>query len=169
MLLTTPVPHEEAARLIRGKLPATRKLFDAMAPELQAAAVVITGVEDLHAIERVRNLVAEIPEGFKAPADTSLAQAVQSEVHPARVGLYDLRSGEQLLRLHRTVYVTVPAIPGDAATVEAQRRQILNCALAQEVSAAISGQLTRASAPASPPRSAGGTRPRARSSPPPAP
>jgi SPP1 gp7 family putative phage head morphogenesis protein len=63
MLLTTPVPHAEAARLIRGKLPATRKLFDAMAPELQAAAVVITGVEDLHAIERVRNLVAEIPEG----------------------------------------------------------------------------------------------------------
>lgn len=63
MLLTTPAPHDEAARLIRGKLPATRQIFDAMAPELQAAAVVITGVEDLHAIERVRNLVAGIPEG----------------------------------------------------------------------------------------------------------
>ncbi len=82
-------------------------------------------------------VVDEIPEGFKAPADTSLAQAVQSEVHPARVGLYDLRSGAQLLRLHRTVDITVPAIPGDAATIEAQRRQILNCGLAQEVRAAI--------------------------------
>ena len=49
--------------MIRGKLPATRELFDAMAPELRAAAVVITGVEDLHAIERVRNLVAAVPEG----------------------------------------------------------------------------------------------------------
>jgi len=63
MLLAAPAPHDEAAALIRGKLPATRRLFDAMAPELQAAAVVITGVEDLHAIERVRNLVAGIPEG----------------------------------------------------------------------------------------------------------
>ena len=61
-------------------------------------------------------------------------------MHPARVGLYDLRSGQQLLRLHRTVDVTVPAIPGDAEAIEAQRRQMLNCAFAQEVRAAIASE-----------------------------
>jgi SPP1 gp7 family putative phage head morphogenesis protein len=76
MLLATPAPHDEAAKLIRGKMPATRQIFDAMAPELQAAAVVITGVEDLHAIERVRNLVAGIPEGedWELAKDTIIAE-----------------------------------------------------------------------------------------------
>lgn len=56
-------PHEEAARSIRGKLPVTRRIWDAMGPELRGASFSITGVEDLHAIERVRNLVAQVPEG----------------------------------------------------------------------------------------------------------
>lgn len=63
MLLTTPIPHTEAADLVRGKLPVTRRIFDALTPELRAAALVITGVEDLRAIERVRNITAGIPEG----------------------------------------------------------------------------------------------------------
>ncbi|MCS6900119.1 MAG: hypothetical protein RMJ98_10805 [Myxococcales bacterium] len=78
-------------------------------------------------------VVDEIPEGFQAPAGVSLAQAVQSEPHPARIALYDLKTGELLLRLHRTADVTIPVIPGDAEAIDAQRRQILNCALAQEV------------------------------------
>jgi hypothetical protein len=84
-------------------------------------------------------VVDEIPEGFKAPPDASLAQAVQGEPHPARVALRDLKTGELLLRLHRTVDVTIPAVPGDAEAIDAQRRQILNCALAQEVRAALDG------------------------------
>ena len=63
MLLTTPIPHTEAADLVRAKLPVTRRIFDALAPELRAAALVISGVEDLRVIERVRNLAAGIPEG----------------------------------------------------------------------------------------------------------
>lgn len=78
-------------------------------------------------------VVDEIPEGFQPPSQGSLAQAVQSESHPARIALYDLKSSELLLRLHRTADTTIPAIPGDAETVDAQRRQILNCALAQDV------------------------------------
>jgi hypothetical protein len=84
-------------------------------------------------------VVDEIPEGFKAPPGTSLAQAVQGEPHPARIALRDLKTGELLLRLHRTVDVTIPAVPGDAEAIDAQRRQILNCALAQEVRAALDG------------------------------
>lgn len=82
-------------------------------------------------------VVDEVPEGFKAPPDGSLGQAIQGEPHPARVALHDLKTGELLLRLHRTVDVTIPTIPGDAETMDAQRRQILNCALAQEVRAAL--------------------------------
>lgn len=63
MLLTRPIPHTEAADLVRGKLPVTRRIFDALQPELKATALVITGVEDLRAIERVRNITAGIPEG----------------------------------------------------------------------------------------------------------
>ncbi|RYE87478.1 MAG: hypothetical protein EOO75_14430, partial [Myxococcales bacterium] len=68
----------------------------------------------LRRAEYVLVVVDEVPEGFKAPETSTLAQAVQSEVHPARVGLYDLKSGQQLVRLHRTVDITVPAMPGDA-------------------------------------------------------
>jgi hypothetical protein len=82
-------------------------------------------------------VVDEIPEGFPKPAEGSLAQAIQSEPHNARVALYDLKSSQLLLRLHRQVDATIPAIPGDAATLDAQRRQILNCALAQEVRSAL--------------------------------
>ena len=80
----------------------------------------------------------EVPEGFQVPPNTPASQAIQNEAHPARVALYDLKSGEMLLRLHRPVDATIPAIPGDAETIEAQRRQILNCALAQEVRSALS-------------------------------
>lgn len=76
MLLTTPVPFTEAANLLRNKLPVTRAIFDAMLPELRAAAVVITGVEDLRAIERVRNIAAGIPEGedWDAAKDRIIAE-----------------------------------------------------------------------------------------------
>lgn len=84
-------------------------------------------------------VIDEVPEGLKPPPEGTLIQAVQSEVHPTRVALFDLRSREMLFRLHRTVDVTIPATPGDAATIDAQRRQILNCALAQEVRAALGG------------------------------
>jgi len=83
-------------------------------------------------------VVDEVPEGFQVPPNTPASQAIQNEPHPARVALYDLKSGEMLLRLHRPVDATIPAIPGDAETIEAQRRQILNCALAQEVRSALS-------------------------------
>jgi hypothetical protein len=84
-------------------------------------------------------VIDEIPEGMKAPDEGMLEQVVQSEVHPTRVALYDLKSEKLLMRMTRTVDVTIPAIPGDASSIDAQRRQILNCALADEARQAMRG------------------------------
>lgn len=61
--LTTPVPHSDGADYIRNKPAVTRAIFDALSPELQAKAFVITGVEALDVVARVRDLVAQLPEG----------------------------------------------------------------------------------------------------------
>lgn len=61
--LTTPVPHSEGAAFIRSKPVVTRAIFDALAPELQARAFLITGVESLDVVARVRDLTARLPEG----------------------------------------------------------------------------------------------------------
>jgi hypothetical protein len=61
--LTDPVPHSEGASFIRSKPAVTRAMFDALAPELQAKAFVITGVEVLDVVARVRDLTARLPEG----------------------------------------------------------------------------------------------------------
>jgi hypothetical protein len=72
----------------------------------------------------------EIPPGTTPEDGGTLEQAVQSDVHPARVVLYDLRDKKLLFRAKRTIDVNLPVVPGN---IEAQRRQILNCALAQEI------------------------------------
>lgn len=72
----------------------------------------------------------EIPEGTKPEGKATVEETVQSLVHPTRVGLYDVKSGELLFRGRREIDVTVPVVPG---SVEVQRRQVLNCALARDV------------------------------------
>ena len=61
--LTTPVPNEEAARLIESKVPVLREHFDALGPDLQGRAFTVTGVECLNTLGRVRDIVAELPRG----------------------------------------------------------------------------------------------------------
>lgn len=82
-------------------------------------------------------VIDEIPQGLKVDDEELLEQTVQSEVHPTRVALYDLTSDKLLMRVTKTADVTIPAIPGDASNIEAVRRQVLNCALADEVRAAL--------------------------------
>ena len=98
MILTEPIPFTEAADLIRNRPPLTRDLFDAVQPELQALSFVITGVEDLATIERVRNLTAALPEG--ADWDEQKAEIIK-ELEP---WLEDKdaaeRRAELLLRSH---------------------------------------------------------------------
>jgi len=74
-------------------------------------------------------LVDEVPEGIRATAGASLVEAVQAEIHPVRLGIWDLHQHRVLVRLRRTVDVTIPAVPNG---VDVQRRQVLNCELARE-------------------------------------
>jgi hypothetical protein len=80
-------------------------------------------------------VVDDVPKGLEPMDGGTIEQAVQSEVHQARVGVLDLERHRTVLRVKRTVDVDIPVVPGQ---IEAQRRQVLNCALAQEVRASIS-------------------------------
>lgn len=75
-------------------------------------------------------VIDDVPEGTKPEDGGTIEQAVQSDVHPTRVAMFDLASGKMLLRVKRTIDVSIPVVPG---AIEAQRRQVLNCALAQDV------------------------------------
>lgn len=72
----------------------------------------------------------EIPPGTNVPEGRTLGEVVQAEVHPTRVGFLDLRSGKPVMEARRTIDVAVPMVPGN---IEAQQRQVLNCALAMDV------------------------------------
>jgi SPP1 gp7 family putative phage head morphogenesis protein len=61
--LTPPAPHTEGAAFIRSKPALTRAVFNALAPDLQARAFVVTGVECLDTVARVRELTARLPLG----------------------------------------------------------------------------------------------------------
>jgi len=56
-------PHVEAAALIAGKPVVTRAVFDALLPELRGRAFTITGLEGANVMQRVRDLIAEVPQG----------------------------------------------------------------------------------------------------------
>jgi SPP1 gp7 family putative phage head morphogenesis protein len=56
-------PHEEAARLIEGKAPVAREVFDGLLPELRGRAFTITGIEGAAALQRVRDEIATVPRG----------------------------------------------------------------------------------------------------------
>ena len=75
-------------------------------------------------------VIDDVPEGIKPEDGGTLEQAVQSEVHVTRVGILDLRQGKMLFRAKRTIDVAIPVVAG---AIEAQRRQVLNCALAQDI------------------------------------
>ncbi len=61
--LTTPAPHTEGAAFIRKKPALTRAVFNALHPDLQARAFLITGVECLDTVARVRELTARLSLG----------------------------------------------------------------------------------------------------------
>lgn len=107
-LLHQPVPHEEGAAYIRNKPAVTRAVFDRLAPELQARAFVITGIESLDVAARVRETLAELPVGgdFR-----ELKEKIFQELSPWLVTSTDAeerekqlgaarRRAELLLRMH---------------------------------------------------------------------
>lgn len=58
-----PVPYEEAARIVAEKQIMSKAAFDALCDELKARAFVITGLEDLRAVQEIRDAIAELPRG----------------------------------------------------------------------------------------------------------
>ena len=62
-LLTEPAPYEEAARIVAEKQIMSKEAFDALCDELKARAFVVTGLEDLRAVQEIRDAIAELPRG----------------------------------------------------------------------------------------------------------
>lgn len=107
-LLTDPVPHEVAARAIEAKPLVSRRIFDALLPEVQARAFLVSGIEHLNVLSRIRELAADLPMGedFK-----ELKEDILAELTPWLVTADDpderakqageaRRRAELLLRMH---------------------------------------------------------------------
>lgn len=63
MILRKPVPHKEAAALIRGKPVVSRQVFKELLPELKGRAFAIAGIEYAGVAQDIRDRLAELPEG----------------------------------------------------------------------------------------------------------
>ena len=75
------IPNLEAANLVRAMRPVTREQYDNILPELRARVFVITGVEDQRVIEKVRDLVAQVPEGVDwKDAKDAIAQELEADL-----------------------------------------------------------------------------------------
>lgn len=61
--LLEPTPHDEAVAWLKDKPVVSRKVFDAMVPELRARTFLITGIEDANVAQELRDIVAELPAG----------------------------------------------------------------------------------------------------------
>ncbi len=89
-------------------------------------------------------------------------QRVQRAVHRARVGIWNLSSGKQLLRLRATaggrLVAVGKSVPHDPRIVAAQKRQANSCALALAVKEALTGESQLGTLP---PRPAGASPPAA--------
>ncbi len=62
-LLATPVPHTEGRDIIAAKVPVGRDVFEKLLPELQGRAFMVTGIEDLNVLTRLRDLTASLATG----------------------------------------------------------------------------------------------------------
>lgn len=98
------VPHKEAIAFLKDKAPVTRAVFDKMLPELRGRAFTASLLETTGSVQRVRDLVAELPAGgdwdtlkkeiadefsphFVDPAADAATQAKQIAASEARAEL----------------------------------------------------------------------------------
>lgn len=61
--LLEPVPNDEAVAWLKDKPVVSRKVFDAIVPELRGRAFLITGIEDANVAAEVRDIIAGLPAG----------------------------------------------------------------------------------------------------------
>lgn len=75
------IPNEEASALVQAMRPVTREQYNNILPELRARVFVITGVEDLRVIEKVRDLTAQVPQGVDwKDAKDAIAQELEADL-----------------------------------------------------------------------------------------
>jgi hypothetical protein len=60
----TPAPNKEAVALIRGLKPVSADVFYGLLPELRARAFTVSGVEGASVLQRVRDAIANLPQGI---------------------------------------------------------------------------------------------------------
>ena len=61
--LLEPTPFAEAVRWIEDKPVVSKKVFNAMLPELRARAFLVSGIEDANVAAEVRDILAKLPAG----------------------------------------------------------------------------------------------------------
>lgn len=59
----SPIPHEEARKLIADKPAVTREVFDKLPDDLKARAFLVTGIEDYDVLQSLRDRIADLPAG----------------------------------------------------------------------------------------------------------
>lgn len=75
------IPNNAAAALVSAMRPVTRAQYDEILPELRARVFVITGVEDLRVVEKVRDIVAQVPQGVDwKDAKDAIAQELEADL-----------------------------------------------------------------------------------------
>lgn len=63
MYIDSPVPHDEAAEFLKGKIVLGKKEFLGLPPSLRARAMAVSKIENLYTVQRIRDLCATVPEG----------------------------------------------------------------------------------------------------------
>jgi len=104
----TPMPHAEGAKFLRNKPAITRAIFDTLPNELRARALVITGIEALDVVARIRDRIAELPlgadyEDIKADILAEMSPFLITSTDPderAKQTSAARRRAEMLLRMH---------------------------------------------------------------------
>lgn len=92
-----PIPHKEAIEFIRNKPVMTRRVFDKLEPKLKCLAFTITGIESMDVLEKVRNIIAELPKGKSW--DECKSQ-VQEELGKYMTEKTSRTRAELLMRMH---------------------------------------------------------------------
>jgi SPP1 gp7 family putative phage head morphogenesis protein len=95
-----PSPHEEAIALIKGKAVVTREVFDGLLPELRARAFTITGVEGANVLQRVRDVIAGLPQGGAEGTWDKVKAQVASELETYLGAEEAQRRATLLVRTH---------------------------------------------------------------------
>jgi SPP1 gp7 family putative phage head morphogenesis protein len=92
-----PIPHAEAAKLIRNKPAVIRDVFDEIEPALRLRAFLISGIEDFDVLQAVRDQIATLPEG----ADwRKVRKEIAGKISPWLDEAQALRRAELLMSHH---------------------------------------------------------------------